>query len=464
MFPWLAHGHISPFLELAKSLATRNFISYICSSPINLNSIKKTLSPKDSISIKFVELQIPTTQELPPHYHTTNGLPPHLMGALKRTFDKAQPAFSTLLKTLKPDLVIYDFLQSWAPEEAALQDIPAVLFLSTSAAATSLMAYHWFEAESEYPFPEVHFRENEYGIFSRLIKCTGSDTNEDERVRLSVQRSSDIVLIKTFRELEGKYMDYLSDLARKRFVPVGPLVHNSEEKQSDHFIGWLEGKDEKSTIFASFGSEYFLSDHEIEEIACGLEMSGVNFIWVLRFPVGDRIRIEEKLPVGFLERVWGRGMVVEGWAPQRQILSHRSVGGFLSHCGWSSVMEGVYFGVPIVALPMNLDQPLNARVVVPAGVGEEVVRNREGKLDRTEVARVVRKVVVEESGEEVRRRVAEMGGKIREKGEVEIEGVVEEVVRLCRRERWEIERENSMDSLMTTDENSNRDRMLSENT
>ncbi|KAG8380606.1 hypothetical protein BUALT_Bualt06G0033200 [Buddleja alternifolia] len=360
----------------------------------------------------------------------------------------ARPAFSTLLKTLKPDLVLYDFLQPWAPEEAALQNIPAVVFLSTGAAASSLLMHHYFEPQSEYPFPAIDFRASEYDIFNRLVKPTGNDSNDNVRVRDCVKRSSDIVLIKTFGELEGKYIDFLSNMTCKKFVPVGPLVHSlghAENEQND-FVEWLDGKDPRSTVFASFGSEYFLSENEIEEIAYGLELSMVNFIWVVRFPVGEKIKIEEKLPKGFLARVGERGIVVEGWAPQRRILSHSSVGGFLSHCGWSSVMEGISSGVPIIAVPMHLDQPLNARLVEEVGFGEEVVRTREGKLDREEVARVVKKVVVEKSGEKLRRRVEELSEKMREKGEGEMNGVVEGLMRLCmRRERWNLSPTNSME-------------------
>ncbi|KAH6811636.1 hypothetical protein C2S51_025398 [Perilla frutescens var. frutescens] len=452
MFPWLAHGHISPFLQLAKSLAKRNFVTYICSSQINLNYIKKDLSPKDSISIKLVELHIAATPDLPPPYHTTNGLPPHLMAPLKRALDQSRPAFSTLLTTLNPDLVLYDFLQPWAPEEAASHNIPAVLFFPAGAAAISLLSHRWFQPASEYPFPAIYFRENEYSIFSRLVKSAGDDTGDHDRVTDCVRRSSEVVLIKTFRELEGKYIDFLCDLTHKKFVPVGPLVQelgkNVQDQENDNsIIEWLDRKDRRSTVFASFGSEYFLSENEVEEIAYGLEMSGVNFVWVLRFPAGERNKIDEKLPKGFLERVRERGMVVEGWAPQRRILSRPSVGGFMSHCGWSSVMEGVYSGVPIIAVPMHLDQPLNARLVVEVGFGEEVVRSRAGRLERDEVARVVRKVVVETSGEEVRRRAEVMSERMREKGEEEVDGVVEEVARLCRSKRLNLESQNSMDRL-----------------
>ncbi|KAL8538799.1 hypothetical protein ACS0TY_000708 [Phlomoides rotata] len=465
MFPWLAHGHISPFLQLAKCLAQKNFVTYICSSKINLNSIKKNLSHKESISIKLVELLIPTTPELLPHYHTTNGLPPHLMGPLKKALDMARPAFATLLSTLRPDLLIYDFLQPWAPEEAASRNIPAVLFYPTSAATASLTANLFVYSSSEYPFPAIYFTEKEYTTFSRM------KNNDDERVGDCIRRSCDVVLIKSFREMEGKYIDFLSILTGKKYVPVGPLVPRAPadeaDRKRDHFVEWLDGKGIGTTVFTSFGTEYFLSEKETEEIAHGLEMSGVNFIWVVRFPFSERAyKIEERLPLGFVERVRERGMVVEGWAPQRVILSHRSVGGFVSHCGWSSVMEGLHSGVPIIAVPMQLDQPLNARVMAEVVVGEEVARSgEEGSLERGEVARVVRKLVVEESGEPVRRRAAEMSERMRRKGEEEIDGVVEEMVRLCwKRERMNLESEDSMIKLNHMIEENEGERRLSENT
>ncbi|CAL9005655.1 unnamed protein product, partial [Prunus brigantina] len=100
MLPWLAHGHISPFLKLAKKLTNKNnnFYLFICSTPVNLNSIKPKLSEEYSRCIEFVELHLPH-DDLPPHYHTTNGLPPHLMATLKKAFDMASPNFSNILKT-----------------------------------------------------------------------------------------------------------------------------------------------------------------------------------------------------------------------------------------------------------------------------------------------------------------------------------------------------------------------------
>ena len=55
-------------------------------------------------------------------------------------------------------------------------------------------------------------------------------------------------------------------------------------------------------------------------------------------------------------------------------MSHRACGAFLTHCGWSSVLESLPAGVPIVALPLHIDQPINANLAAELGAAEDVVR------------------------------------------------------------------------------------------
>ncbi|CAK9165851.1 unnamed protein product [Ilex paraguariensis] len=434
MFPWLAHGHISPFLELAKKLAHKNFHVSLCSTPINLSSIKEKITHKYSLSIQLVELHLPDSPELPPHYHTTNGLPAHLASKLKDAFEMASQNFDNIFKTLKPDLLIYDVNQPWAAAIASSHNVPAVQFL-TSGAATASFSLHMLKmGDEKFPFPEIHIRGYE-SLMTRGAVSTPEDLFKDRyRFLEALERSCNIVLIKTVRELEEKYIDYLSVLAEKKLVPLGPLVQDpvSQDEHKD-IMQWLDKKNKYSTVFVSFGSEYFLSKEEMEEVAHGLEISMVNFIWVVRFPKGEKIRVEDALPEGFFERVGERGKVVEGWAPQAKIIGHLSTGGFVSHCGWSSIMESMKFGVPIIAIPMHIDQPLNATVLEEVGVGVEVVRDNNGKLQREEIAHVIRKVVVEENGEGVRRKAREVSETFKMKGEEEIEVVVEELLQLCKK-------------------------------
>ena len=117
---------------------------------------------------------------------------------------------------------------------------------------------------------------------------------------------------------------------------------------------------------------------EREELALGLLLSKVNFIRVLRFAQGEKISAKEALPEGFFDMVGERGLIVEEWAPQKRISSHHGIGGFLSHCGWNSVLESMRFGDPIIALPLNIDQPLNAGFVVEVGAGLEIKGYKNG--------------------------------------------------------------------------------------
>ncbi len=228
------------------------------------------------------------------------------------------------------------------------QNIPAIEYLIIGATMTSFAMQLTSHTSVEVPFSEIYLHDYEVSKFTSLLESSSNGITDGDRAKECFERSSGIVLIKTFREIEAKYTDYLSVLAKKKIVSVGPLVQDPiHEYEKREIIEWLNNKEPSSAVFVSFVSEYFLSKEEIQEMAYGLENSMMSFIWVVRFPQGDKVSLQMALPKGFLDRVGDRGMVVEGWASQKKILEHASIGGFVSHCGWSSVMESMKFGVPI---------------------------------------------------------------------------------------------------------------------
>ena len=100
---------------------------------------------------------------------------------------------------------------------------------------------------------------------------------------------------------------------------------------------------------------------------------------------------------------------MEGWVPQRRVLSHPSCGAFLTHCGWSSVLESMAAGVPMVALPLHIDQPLNANLAVEVGAAAaRVKQDWFGEFTAEEVARAVHAAVNGKEGEAARRRAREL--------------------------------------------------------
>lgn len=161
MVPWLAHGHATPFFELAKRLSKTNFSVYFCSTPIILNFLKKSQSnyfsnDHSNTKIQLIELHLPFTPQHPLENQTTKGLPRHLFPILLNSYKDASSIFSNIVTNLNPDLIIYDIFQNWAPKIASSLRIPSVSYIILGAATTSFF-YHLyaFDGSRDFPFPEI---------------------------------------------------------------------------------------------------------------------------------------------------------------------------------------------------------------------------------------------------------------------------------------------------------------------
>jgi hydroquinone glucosyltransferase len=113
-------------------------------------------------------------------------------------------------------------------------------------------------------------------------------------------------------------------------------------------------------------------------------MSGQRFLWVVKslhekaanatyFNVHSMKDPFDFLPKGFLERTKEMGLVVPSWAPQIQVLSHGSTGGFLTHCGWNSNLESIVHGVPMIAWPL---------------LGQHYLNQLQTQICRTQICRI----------------------------------------------------------------------------
>ena len=111
------------------------------------------------------------------------------------------------------------------------------------------------------------------------------------------------------------------------------------------------------------------------------------------------------LPEGFEERTKGRALFVR-WAPQVKVLAHSSVGLFLTHGGWNSILESMSMGVPMVGFPYFADQFLNCRFVMDVweiGLTFKDVEVDEHKLvPKEEVEDVVKRIMKSTEGKKLK--------------------------------------------------------------
>lgn len=207
-------------------------------------------------------------------------------------------------------------------------------------------------------------------------------------------KKADFILHNTVEELEFETLSALSkyqptyavgpiDFSRTSSAAVSKSLHVEVD-----ITKWLGSKPAGSVLYVSFGSVIQTSKHVIGEIAHGLGLSEVNFIWVVRAHLtasGDA----DVLPAGFVEEVGDRGLIVP-WCDQISVLSNAAVGGFLTHCGWNSVVESMWCGVPMICFPVTYDQPTNRKLVVDDwGIGVELgdaaAVGREGVAEKIRV-------------------------------------------------------------------------------
>ncbi|CAI0397598.1 unnamed protein product [Linum tenue] len=213
------------------------------------------------------------------------------------------------------------------------------------------------------------------------------------------------ILVNSVKELESCAVDALSSSGGNKVYPVGPILNlkgaDGGGTKKEEVIEWLDRQPKSTVVFLCFGSMGAFREEQVREIANGLEASGLRFLWSLRRPGPEGTRaagptdyedVGEILPEGFVERTAEVGRVI-GWAPQTTILAHRAVGGFVSHCGWNSTLESLWFGVPMATWPMYAEQKLNTFLLV----------------NELEVATEIRMSYSSESGETVTAKEIERG-------------------------------------------------------
>lgn len=168
--------------------------------------------------------------------------------------------------------------------------------------------------------------------------------------------------------------------------------------KSTECMNWLNTKPANSVIYISFGSMADLETEQFEEIAWGLEETNYSFLWVVR--ESER----SKLPKNLVDLARAEKGLLVTWSPQLEVLAHKSVGCFVTHCGFNSILETLSLGVPVVAVPQWTDQRTNAKYVEEVwGVGVRAGKDERGIVRREVLGECIREVMEGESGEAIKK-------------------------------------------------------------
>ncbi|XP_065864268.1 mogroside IE synthase-like [Euphorbia lathyris] len=213
---------------------------------------------------------------------------------------------------------------------------------------------------------------------------------------------ADWVFFNTFNSLEKEVLKLMESQCKITTIgPIIPSVYLDKRIENNKDYGlslfkpeiesckkWLDSRETCSVVYVSYGSLTVMSEKQMEEIANGLKSSNYYFLWVVR-------ESELKtLPNNFVEETSEKGLVVS-WCHQLEVLSHKSIGCFVTHCGWNSTMEALSLGVPMVGMPQWVDQTTHAKFI--ADVWEVGVRvktdGEERMVKKEEIERCIKEVM-----------------------------------------------------------------------
>ncbi|KAK6940172.1 UDP-glucuronosyl/UDP-glucosyltransferase [Dillenia turbinata] len=465
MLPLMAQGHVIPFLALARNIQQHtDFSISICSTPLNIHYLRSALNSSNNSDlnnsnniINLIELPFNSIDHgLPPNTENTDVVPlTQLIKLFHSTTSLENPLRDFISKFISqhgrpPLCIISDVFLGWAVDVAESFGIIPVTFSTGGAYGTAAYVSIWqnlphTETDSD-EFNAPGFPDSCFFHKTQLHKFVREADGADEwskffQPQISHSMRSSGWICNTAKEIEPSGLELLQNYIKLPVWCLGPLLPPKmlkDDISSNGFsfeqrtgkvpgispekcIEWLDSHAEHSVLFISFGSQNTITATQMMELALGLEASGKPFIWAIRPPFGFDIKGEFKpewLPEGFEERVTatGKGLLVHKWAPQLEILCHRSTGAFLSHCGWNSVMESLSRGVPIIGWPLAAEQSYNSKMLEEEmGVCVELTRTLEGNLE-AEQAKCVIQLVLGKSGKgmDMKRKAVLVGKQIRE--------------------------------------------------
>lgn len=418
MFPWLAMGHLIPYLHLSNMLAQRGHKIHFF-IPVNTKPKLEHLNLHPDL-ITFVPFTVPHVEGLPLGAETTNDIASYTLQPLIMTaMDLTRPALEASLKHLKPNFVFFD-LAHWVPTLARPLGIKSLRYSVVSPATVAYLfsparKFHENVTPDDFTKPPLGFPASSMKLSlqeARAIvdvvveKEFGSGIPFVQRILISYSEC-DAIIFKACQEIEGHFCDYVGKEFGKPVILAAPVIPEAPPTSTleERWAKWLNSFEPKAVIFCTFGSECVLGKEQFEELVLGLELTGMPFFAALKPPLGFET-IEDSLPGGFLERTKGRGVVYGDWVQQQLIMGHTSVGCYVTHCGSGSLLEAMVNECELVLMPMVGEKIVNSRFVSrDLEVGVEAERGEgEEFFSRESVCKAIRLVmeVDSEVGKKVR--------------------------------------------------------------
>ncbi|KAM7496296.1 hypothetical protein LguiA_020710 [Lonicera macranthoides] len=368
--PFPCQGHINPMLQFSRRLEHKGLRVTIAVT----QHLYKTTQRVSSSGSGTGSISVETISDGKEYGELHN-----IRAYLERFQEVGSQTLTQLVKKLSDsgcpvDCIVYDAFMPWALDIVKRFGLVGAAFFTQSCAVNNIY-YHVYKGLIELPLredkilvpglPELQRLDmpsfmSDFGSYPAIFEMLGYQFSNFDK--------ADWLLVNSFYELEEEVVDWMAKLGRLKTIgPTIPSNYLDKRLKDDNDYGlnmfnpktdtcmtWLSERLNGSVAYVAFGSLAELGIEQMEELSQGLKKSGKYFLWVVRASE------EDKLPKNFVEETCEKGLVVS-WCPQLEVLAHKAIGCFVTHCGWNSTLEALSLGVPVMAMPQWTDQLTNAK-------------------------------------------------------------------------------------------------------
>ncbi|XP_058083651.1 (R)-mandelonitrile beta-glucosyltransferase-like [Magnolia sinica] len=425
--PYPGQGHINPMMQLVQLLHSTGIHITLVHSEFDHSRISKSRGSQHSPSTRPDGFRIETIPDgLPPNDREAMRHIPTLCDSIRKKaclapFRELVMRLNDSADSSRVSCIVSDGVMTFTQEVAEELGIPNVVFWTTG--ACGLMAYIYCRElikRGLAPLKDESYLNNGYldttidwipGMgeirfedMPSFIRST--DPNNDIMLNFMLDEAHNTfkapaIVLNTFDELEYDVITAMRSMSSHVYT-TGPLsmlcrhmpnYHQFKSmgwnlwKEDIGCLEWLDSQESASVIYVNFGSTTVVTAHHLSEFAWGLANSNHPFLWVIRsnLVVGDHAILQDD----FMAEIKGRGLLVS-WCPQEEVLSHPSIGGFITHCGWNSTIESICGGVPMICWPFFAEQMTNRRYICKEwGIGMEIDAN----VRREEIENAVKELM-----------------------------------------------------------------------
>jgi hypothetical protein len=382
-----AHGHTNPTLPVMKELVERGHeVLYY-----NAEWFRAKVAP---IGVKYCALPepLPSEREVSEALHELihasliiSRMSPHLTRYLIEEF-----------KRERPDVVIYDSVAMWGYIAARTHNIANICFITTfvldgSQGAIGLGTMLRFLWASLPHVPKLlRWRR-------RMAQEFGKENSG------GITEYADLNIVFTSEAFHPK-----NSFVDGRFRFVGPSI-NPATRDGDFSLAQLR---DGPKVYISLGTVNHLD----------LAFYRAVFEAFADYPAQFILSVGKNTEVTQLSMI-PDNFVVRNYVPQLDIL--QQVDAFITHGGMNSVHEGLYYGVPEIAVPHHLEQLLNGKRVAETGTGVLLGDRRPyGRVTAEELRQALDEVLSQpqyrQNAERIGKTLKDAGGYLRAVEEIEV--------------------------------------------